>query len=158
MQVQVFLIRHSHAVDADDELDDPSRFLSPKGRKLIRAVGQSLRAQNLTLDAILFSPLVRAVQTAELLADALDFHGVIETLPALAPGVSAKATAARIAKRGERIALVGHEPGLSSLGAYLCQRPTFPALRKAQISLVEDGKPRWYLDPDTLECRPLSIV
>ena len=41
--------------------------------------------------------------------------------------------------------------GMSALGAFLCGRPSFPPFRKAQVSLVEDGKPMWFINPDTLE-------
>lgn len=150
-EVQVYLIRHGHAVDAGPDLEDEARYLSKKGRKTVREVGRVLRDAKVEFDAILTSPLVRAVQTAELLAMRLDFGGIVEAMPSLGPGVPPRVAAAELSSRGVSVAVVGHEPGLSFLGAYLAQRPSFPALRKAQVSLVEDGQPRWFLDPDTLE-------
>jgi phosphohistidine phosphatase len=149
--VQVYIIRHGHAVDEGPGLSDEARYLSKKGRKIVREVGHHLRDAGIELDAILTSPLVRAVQTAELLAERMDYLGIVEALPALAPGVPPRVAAAELASRGSRVAVVGHEPGLSFLGAYLCGRPSFPPLRKAQVSLVEDGQGRWFLNPDTME-------
>lgn len=149
--MQVYIIRHGHAVDAGPGLDDEQRFLTKKGRKTVREVGRVLHETGLELDAILTSPLVRAVQTAELLAERLDYLGVIEAMPSLAPGVPPRIVAAELASRGARVAVVGHEPGLSFLGAFLSGRPSFPPLRKAQITLVEDGQPRWFINPETLE-------
>lgn len=147
----IYIIRHGHAVDEGPGLGDESRYLSKKGRKHVREVGRALHDATVELDAILTSPLVRAVQTAELIAERLDYVGVIEALPALAPGVPPRIVAAELASRGARIAVVGHEPGLSALGAFLCGRPSFPPFKKAQVSVVEDGQPRWFLNPDTLE-------
>jgi phosphohistidine phosphatase len=155
--VKVFIIRHGHAVDESPQLDDGQRYLSKKGRKGVRAVGRALREAGVEFDAILTSPLVRAVQTAELLAESLDFLEVIEVLPSLQPGVPPRVAAAELASRGVRVAVVGHEPGLSFLGGYLCGRPSFPPLRKGQVSLVEDGKPCWFINPDTLERERLLL-
>ena len=43
------------------------------------------------------------------------------------------------------------------LGAYLTGRPAFPPFRKAQVSVIEDGKPLWFINPDTLEKDRLLI-
>jgi phosphohistidine phosphatase len=157
LAVQVYIIRHGHAIDSGPGFADEHRFLTKKGRKTVREVGRFLHEAGVELDAILTSPLVRAVQTAELLAERLDYLGVIEALPALAPGIPPRVVAADLASRGARIAVIGHEPGLSFLGAYLCGRPSFPPLRKAQVSVVEDGHPSWLLNPDTLQRDRLII-
>src|SRR5262249_9528193 len=71
--MKVLLIRHTHAVDGDEALDDEARWLTAKGRTLARAVGARLRDDEIVPDAIVTSPLVRAVQTAELVARGLKF-------------------------------------------------------------------------------------
>lgn len=149
--VQVYIIRHGHAIDEGPGLSDESRYLTKKGRKVVREIGRVLRDLGVEFDAILTSPLVRAVQTAELLAERTDYVDVIEALPALAPGIPPRIVASELPTRGVRVAVVGHEPGLSMLGAYLTGRPAFPPLRKAQVSVVEDGRPLWFIHPETLE-------
>jgi phosphohistidine phosphatase len=155
--VYVYLIRHGHAIDEGPGLSDESRYLTKKGRKTVREVGRVLRDLGIELDAILTSPLVRAVQTAELLAERTDYIEVIEALPALAPGIPPRIAATELSTRGAQVAVVGHEPGLSMLGAYLTGRPAFPPLRKAQVSAIHDGKPLWMIHPDTLEKDRLLI-
>jgi len=39
--------------------------------------------------------------------------------------------------------VVGHEPGLSALGALLVGQPEFAGLAKAQVARIEDGQQRW---------------
>ncbi|MBL9004657.1 MAG: phosphohistidine phosphatase SixA [Myxococcales bacterium] len=157
LRVHVYIIRHGHAIDEGPGLSDESRYLTKKGRKTVREIGRVLRELGVEFDAILTSPLVRAVQTAELIAERTDYVDVIEALPALAPGVPPRIAAAELASRGVHVAVVGHEPGLSMLGAYLTGRPAFPPLRKAQVSAVQDGKPLWMIHPDTLEKDRLLI-
>lgn len=155
--MRVYLIRHGHAVDAEGPLADEQRYLTKKGRKTVREVGRVLQEAVGELDAVLTSPLVRAVQTAELIAERLDFLGIIEALPALVPGVPPRIAAAELTSRGSAVAVVGHEPGISMLCAYLAGRPSFPPLQKAQVVLIEDGKPAWFIHPETLERRHLMV-
>lgn len=156
--MRVLLCRHAHAVDEGPRLPDEGRWLTPKGRQVARAVGRKLREHGVVVDAVVTSPLVRAVQTAELVAEGLDFIGAVEALLPLAPGVPSRVAAEEVASRGAVVLAVGHEPGISALGAWLCNRPAFPPFRKGQISLVEDGRPGWWLDPDTMRIEPLMVA
>ena len=156
--MKVFLIRHALAVDQGAQLADGHRYLSEKGRRGIREVGRKLRDENISFDHILTSPLVRAVQTAELLAELLDYIGLVEALPALGPGIPPRIAAAELPARGMAVAVVGHEPGMSHLGAYLTGKPSFPPFRPGQVCCIEDGKPRWFIHPDGLELAPLLMA
>ena len=155
--MKVYLIRHAHAVDEDGLLRDEQRYLSARGRRAAREVGHVLHQAQVQVDAILTSPLVRAVQTAELLADMLDFTDVIEVLPALVPGVPPRLVATELAVRGAAVAVIGHEPSISSLGALLVGIPAFPPMRPAQVSLIEDGRPQWFIHPETLAKERLLV-
>lgn len=155
--MRVYLVRHAHAVDAGPRLPDEARWLSKRGRKVSRKMGKRLAAEHVELDAVLTSPLVRAVQTAELLADAADYTGEIEALVALSPGVPARVAAGELAARGAAVAVVGHEPGISELGAFLLGRPAFPPFRKGQVAFIDRGRPVWTIDPDKLELERLLV-
>jgi len=135
-------MRHAHAVDEEAWLVDEARFLSKKGRKVARAIGQVLAAERVAINAIATSPLVRAVQTAELVAVELGFAEPIEVLPGLAPGGDLRALA-ETAAACPGLLLVGHEPGMSGLAALLTNRHGFRGLRKGEVLAIKDGNPRW---------------
>jgi phosphohistidine phosphatase len=150
--VPVFLVRHAHAVDERRDLPDPARHLSEKGRDAARALGQRLRWYDCIPTALWTSPLTRAVQTAELVAAAIDWTGPIESLPALAPDGKARAVMDALHERGHDavVLLFGHEPNLSALGARLTEDPAFASLAKAQAVRIDGRLMRWrfkYDDP-----------
>jgi phosphohistidine phosphatase len=137
--VNVFLVRHAHAVDEAPGLPDAARHLTPTGRDAARALGVLLRANGCRPDAVWSSPLVRAVQTAELLLAGLQEERAVEAVPDLASGnVRALAERVRAWTGGASIALVGHEPSVSGLGALLTARGDFPALHKAEAARLDD--------------------
>jgi len=156
--VRVYLFRHSRAVDETATLPDDHRYLSAAGRRRAREVGARLAKEGVELDAVLTSPLVRAVQSAELVADRLGFLGEIEALPRLSPGIPPRLAAQELASRGAAVAVFGHSPGISDLGAFLCSRPAFPGLKPGQCAVIEDGRPLWWLDPDTLQIERLLLA
>jgi phosphohistidine phosphatase len=144
--VEVFLIRHAEAVDETLELRDPSRHLTSHGRVQARSLGDRLRWHDCTPTHIWTSPLVRAVQTAELVAVGLEATTVaVEVVPGLAPGESARVLAATLAAlpTDATAVLVGHEPGMSGIGAVLVNLPDFTALAKAEAARIVDGHLRW---------------
>lgn len=155
--MQVFLIRHAEAIQETLALRDPHRHLTAGGRRQARAIGDRLRWHDCVPTHIWSSPLVRAIQTAELVAAALDYDAVIDALPALAPdenprdvvaavgavGAVAAAGAGAAAGADAVIMLVGHEPGLSAVGALLIGQPEFASLAKAQAARIVDGALRW---------------
>jgi len=155
--VKIFLIRHTHASDPVP-IQDEHRFLTATGRRLAHVIGHKMLAEKqVAFDAVLTSPLVRAVQTAELVAAATGYRGVITSMAGLMPGSSPAVAARRIVAFGGAVAVVGHEPTLGMLGAYLLGRPGFPPFRKGQVCLIENGEAVWTLLPDTLDFARLLI-
>jgi phosphohistidine phosphatase len=143
--VQIILIRHAAAVDETLELRDPYRHLTPHGREQARRLGDRLRWHDCAPTILWTSPLARAVQTAELLAGALESSVCVECVPALAPDGSPRdvAAAARAQPTGSTVMLVGHEPSLSAIGAVLVGAPDFEGLAKAEAARIVDGVLRW---------------
>lgn len=142
------MVRHGDAVHEEAAGSDRDRWLSPRGREAARVLGRLLREQAVDPDAIVASPLPRAVQTAELLAAALDYLDPIATRRYLEPSAQPRVAASEIAALGGRVLVVGHEPAISMLGAFLLGLPAFPPFRTAQCCAIEDGKPTWMARAD----------
>lgn len=139
--MRIYLVRHGDAVPEEDAGSDRDRWLSPRGREAARILGRLLREHHVAPDTIVCSPLPRAVQTAELLAASLDYIGAISSWRCLEPSAMPRIAATQIGAAGTNVLVVGHEPSISSLGAYLLGRPSFPPFRTAQCFALEEGKP-----------------
>ena len=85
--IRVFLVRHGIAADAAPGQPDESRPLTAKGRRRFRRTARAFARLGERVDKLITSPLVRAVQTAEILARALrqDEVGVLEELRSEVP-------------------------------------------------------------------------
>lgn len=118
--MRVLLIRHGRAEDRAPDGRDASRRLTDDGRARMREAARGLRTQIEQLDLIATSPLPRARETAEIVAQTLG-SAAPETLDMLAPGVESKALLRWLAQQPATatVTLVGHEPDLSQLAALL---------------------------------------
>ena len=119
---ELYLIRHGVAAERGENYpDDTKRPLTNEGVQKLRKEAKALIALDITLDVILTSPLVRARQTAELVAAAFRNPPPIVTMASLAPGSAHNAIIEELSKQHRRhhIALVGHEPGIGELAGRL---------------------------------------
>ena len=118
--MQLLVIRHGIAVDPDAAADDALRELTPEGRKKMERAAQGLRRKLDPPDILATSPLLRAQQTAEILAEA--FGGVaITTVDELTPSQPPTALGPWLGKHKahDLVAMVGHEPHLSAVVSWL---------------------------------------
>lgn len=139
---EIYLVRHAIAAPRGDEWpDDTKRPLTVDGIARFKAVIEGLRALDVGIDEIFSSPLVRAKQTAALLSAGLDPEPAVKLLDGLAPGHSPHAVIAQVAKAAKRhrIALVGHEPDLGELAAYLIGAERALPFRKGGVCRVDMG-------------------
>jgi phosphohistidine phosphatase SixA len=155
--VRIYLIRHGDAVPEEDAGSDRDRWLSARGREAVRILGRLLREQAVAPDAILASPLPRAVQTAELLAASLDYLGVVTSLRCLEPAAQPRVAAAAILAAGGAVIAVSHEPAISAIGAFLLGLPAFPQFRTAQCCTIDNGKPTFTARADLDKVLPLFV-
>jgi phosphohistidine phosphatase len=106
--VRLFIVRHAEAAPGDpDEL----RRLTRAGRAAARALGDRLAEQR--PDAVLTSPLLRARETADLIAKACGQDA--EPDERLAPGTTEEDVREAIAGRGETVVAVFHQPDCSEV-------------------------------------------
>jgi phosphohistidine phosphatase len=133
MARQLWLLRHAEA-EPHGTRTDAERRLTKRGRLQARAAGVALARMRATFDVVLFSPRVRARQTAELAAEGWSKaqRGRLELYEPLSQGFeAAQALQAvrRLAVDG-RLLVVGHEPDLTN---------TIAALTGARVDLKKGG-------------------
>jgi phosphohistidine phosphatase len=118
--MRVILIRHGDAVSAS-LLGDHGRPLSIEGRRQATATGRALAEHQISPSQAWCSPLVRAVQTAELVLASLGYGGVVEARDDLYSDSPTNSLARALAKLGpdETIVVVGHQPYMSSAASLL---------------------------------------
>jgi phosphohistidine phosphatase len=155
--VELCVLRHAHAgVSLAWEGDDDVRPLTEKGRRQAERVGRLLAAAGYIPDAVITSPLVRARETADIVADLLGAPVRVE--PRLGEPLSL-ATLERIlddAGGPRRPVLVGHDPDFSELVSELVGAPV--TMRKGSLARIDVERPlapgsgelRWLVPPDLL--------
>jgi phosphohistidine phosphatase len=163
--MQLLVIRHAIAEDkeafAKTGRPDTERPLTKHGRKVMARVAHGLGRQVKSIDVLAASPLVRAAQTAAIVAK--ENGGIsVTTVPALAPKSAPAAFAAwlRTQRSVKVVAVVGHEPHLGTLITWLVSglQDSHVTLEKGGAWMLEiDGRPRarcatlvWSLPPEVL--------
>ena len=118
----LLLVRHAIA-EARGEAwpDDSLRPLTGKGVSRMRDIAARLMMLGETADVVLTSPLTRASETAAILFETWSPLPNVTVIQGLAPGNSPEDTVAELTRysRNARLALVGHEPDLGELAAWL---------------------------------------
>ena len=161
--MKLTVVRHGIAVPAGTEgIPDDERPLTRKGRRRFREVARLLAEICPCPDVLLTSPLPRAVETAEIAAEAWGAEAPTRE-PALAQGdVEQILVVLGQHPPDQHVALVGHEPALSSLLARLLgsDRAARFALRKGGAAhidipgaLEEGGRLDWLTRPRILRAR-----
>lgn len=111
----LYLFRHGIAEAPTSGRSDAARTLTPEGIDQLKRQARTFERAGIRLDRLYCSPLVRARQTADLLAPALGVS--VETDPLLKPGCTLDDVAELLARDAEarRVMLVGHQPYLGRL-------------------------------------------
>ena len=134
---RLFIIRHAVAEERGDAWpDDAKRPLSEDGAARMRKAARGLDRLGVTLDVVVTSPLVRAKQTAEIVAAAMNPRPPIVSIESLAPDGTFQDIIADLEKQAKRsrIAIVGHEPLLSHAASWFLS-----GLRSSFIELGTGG-------------------
>jgi len=156
--MQIYILRHGIAEDAGPGQSDAERALTSEGRKKLRNVLRAAHEAGVKPALILTSPLKRAVQTAQLAAEMLDYKGELLRTKALEPGGHPRMVwdEIRVHKDEPAILLAGHEPLFSSLTAYFLGCPDLQVdFKKGALACVEvdrfgaepHGALKWLITP-----------
>jgi phosphohistidine phosphatase len=158
--MQLYLVRHAEAVAAgeDGATTDASRHLTPKGLRQAARAASFLKEHGERPNAIVSSPLLRAVQTAEQIATHLAPEVKVAVIDELAPGHTQGSLVKALARhRCGSLVAVGHMPDMSSLAGLLATGTAsdFLDFGKAAIAALEiNGSPKpgaakllWFVRP-----------
>ncbi|HEX9191949.1 MAG TPA: histidine phosphatase family protein [Candidatus Deferrimicrobiaceae bacterium] len=140
--MKLYLVRHAEAIERSATTPDASRYLTAKGRLAFRKIARRVRKAGAAPDVIFTSPLLRSVQTAEILAERLKHKGPVVAAKEISPGFDLLALRSLLSGAGNPLeaAFVGHEPDLGDLAATLLALPGGFPLRKGAVVAVEvDG-------------------
>ncbi|MEQ1912306.1 MAG: phosphohistidine phosphatase SixA [Vicinamibacterales bacterium] len=159
--VQLYLIRHAVAEERGEKWpDDTKRPLTEDGVRRMRRAAKGLARLGARFDVVLTSPLLRAQQTAEIVAAAFETVPPVVTATSLAPDGSFTGLLADLQKhaRHTRVALVGHEPSLGEFASRLTKARRRFEFKKGGACRIDiesippagPGALRWLVTPAIL--------
>jgi phosphohistidine phosphatase len=166
--MKLYILRHGDAVEhGDPRYKENERPLTPKGIQRTKLLAHALRQMEVSFDTVLSSPLIRARETAEVLARGLQLEKNVEWSDALLPSGAMDALVGQINGMHPvpgSVLLVGHEPYLSGFVSLLCTGgPGFPiefkkgALCRLQVDALGCAKCavlEWLIQPRLLGFKP----
>ena len=163
--MDLLIIRHAAAENRDEFArtgrPDSERPLTRRGIERMQMAARGLTTLALPVERLVSSPAVRAMQTAEIVAPALERRR-IESEGVFAPEVPVESTIEWLRKqpRVEGMAVVGHEPHLGMLAECLVTGRSVGnmPLKKGGMMLIRfdnavgygEGKLVWSLPPAVL--------
>ncbi|MEW5986102.1 MAG: histidine phosphatase family protein [Chloroflexota bacterium] len=137
----LLLLRHAKSSWDEPQLADHERPLNERGRRDAPRIGQLLRQEQLLPDRIVTSTAVRAMKTAEAVADASGYGETITATRALyqADPPAFVAVLRALPDSCQSVMLVGHNPGISEFLEELTgESEPMPTAALAHVSLPLD--------------------
>ena len=142
----LFLLRHDMAITGGLLVPDQDRPLSERGLKDANKLGTKLHKKEIHLDLIVTSPAVRAITTAQIIANKLDMKHTNFLIDPMVYGAEISALLeliSGVAKRYDVVMIVGHNPSLTDLASHVAGEPiamSTCALMKASFDFKDWGK------------------
>lgn len=162
--MRLYIVRHAWAEEPSDFRypDDAERPLTDDGRRRFRRVATKFVERGMRPTQIASSPYLRTMQSAEILATALEDRARITKQPALAPGADLETLLSWTAQFDDaEIAWVGHMPDVGGLTSQLIGAATNRiGFSKGAVAAIDfDGKPEvgrgilcWLITAKMLGC------
>jgi phosphohistidine phosphatase len=154
--MQVYLLRHGIAEEARPGKSDADRELTADGRRKLRETLRVASQADMQPTLLLSSPLLRAMQTAQIAAQALHYQKEIVKTNVLLPNSRFETVwdEIRVHRDERELLLVGHDPLFSQLAGYLLGTPELQVdFKKGAVLRVDfesvgpkpRGVLRWFL-------------
>lgn len=149
--MRLYLVRHGKA---EPGADDHARRLTARGRSDVEKVARRMRKAEVRVGLVEHSGLVRAVETAEIVAAAIG--GTTVQVDDLQPLADVARAGRRLeASQADAVMLVGHQPYMGRMASYLLTGdPDVPLLHITTAGVVcltgDEGRWQleWLLTPD----------
>ena len=156
--MQLYILRHGIAENGKPGGSDADRALTAEGKKKLRETLRVVQRAGVAPEWIISSPYIRAMETAAIAMEVLGYKQALLQTNALIPSEDPKPVwdEIRVHKSVASLMLVGHEPLLSALAAFLLGAPSvYVDMKKgAIIRIVIDsfgaqprGVLKWMLVP-----------
>ena len=163
--MDVYVLRHGVADERDYRKypDDDLRPLIPEGIDKLTRQAKGLKVLGLSVDLVISSPLVRAVQTAHVVMTGLEIAGDLAYSETLAPEAHPYLLLEELASKYstvDKVMVVGHEPHMSSFvsmvvagdlnGLIRMKKGALCKLRIPRVDGVRSGWLEWLMTPDQM--------
>lgn len=138
-------MRHGDAdAEIPEGLGDDARPLTTKARHAIFQHFEQLTDRMKGAGLVLTSPLVRAVQTAQILAIAQRQECPVRVVRGLLPDMPVGALEPLFeAQHDQAMILVGHQPSMGALAAHLLGMQSFPrSVSPGTVIAIESSRPK----------------
>jgi len=147
--MKLYLIQHGMALS---EEKDPAKPLSPEGKEETQRTAEFLKTKSIKVDAVWHSPKLRAIQTAQIVADSI-FCSEIKERDDLNPLDSVENFPQEIKSSNKNLMFIGHLPFLQKLASLLLsgsetnQLISFKNSGVVCLEYTDDWKLAWIVTP-----------
>ena len=156
--MRLLIVRHGLANWPSWGGTDAERPLNPEGIRLLQGEGARLAGLGLKPDLVLHSPLRRAQQTAEILAEALAVEDRVRVWDGLRPGFNFKDLKKLLREFADRdeVMLVGHAPDVANVlkeltgGAVKFKEGTLALVKVDELDKDPEGTLLWLVPAEVL--------
>lgn len=162
--MDIYIVRHGVAADLDHDMAEESyRYLTVHGRNHCKVVARRLKDLKVNFDVMISSPLVRAIQTAEVFASVLKFDNEIKTAIELIGG-SSYSRFLQLLKRNSHhksIGIFAHAPDVNTFALSLIKSQNLKDLqlnfKNSSVCKIkfdpatENGSFEWFLNSENMK-------
>lgn len=151
--MKLYLIQHGISLS---EKEDPQKPLTPEGIGQTEKVAEFLKRNNITVESLWHSNKLRAIQTAQIISQNLNFKEIRQRED-LAPLEPVNKIAYEILSLNKDLMIVGHLPFLAKLANLLLinrEEPSLISFKNSGVVVLEyDGREFrlcWFIVPELL--------